>query len=349
MTVQPASIVLADDGVPFDGRSLEAGPLGGAETAFIGLAEALAARGHRVQAFTSGTRWLDHNGVRWTPIADGLPDQADLYIANRGHRLLSRVKGAKRTVFWLHNPAQYLLKPRYLWPLWRRRPTVVFLGPSHAGTLPAWVPAGPRVIIPYGISETFLHAERRSPPRPHAVFTSNPLRRLDWVIERWTSEIAPALPMAELHVYSSLTTYGGGSPEKEAQSARVLRLAREAQGHGVVLHPPLAKAALARELTEARILLYGGDPGETFCLAVAEAQAMGVPAVVCRSTCLAERVIDGTTGFVVEDEDGAGFARHALALLTDDALWQRQHEACLETQRARSWDVAAAEWESLLP
>ena len=31
---------------------------------------------------------------------------------------------------------------------------------------------------------------------------------------------------------------------------------------------------LARELAEARCLLYLGDPGETFCLAVAEAQAM---------------------------------------------------------------------------
>ena len=37
-----ASVVMADDGIAFDGATAEAGPLGGAETAFVALAEALA-------------------------------------------------------------------------------------------------------------------------------------------------------------------------------------------------------------------------------------------------------------------------------------------------------------------
>jgi hypothetical protein len=45
-----AHIVMADDGIPFDGTSIDTGPLGGAETAFVALAESLAARGHRVEA-----------------------------------------------------------------------------------------------------------------------------------------------------------------------------------------------------------------------------------------------------------------------------------------------------------
>src|SRR5205807_893259 len=45
-----ASVVMADDGIAFDGGSAATGPLGGAETAFAALAEALAARGHRVLA-----------------------------------------------------------------------------------------------------------------------------------------------------------------------------------------------------------------------------------------------------------------------------------------------------------
>ncbi len=45
-----ANIVMADDGIRFDGTTPELGPLGGAETAFIALAEALARRGHRVLA-----------------------------------------------------------------------------------------------------------------------------------------------------------------------------------------------------------------------------------------------------------------------------------------------------------
>src|SRR6202035_1136915 len=107
---------------------------------------------------------------------------------------------------------------------------------------------------------------------------------------------------------SSLATYGGGSPEKRARAAPILARARELAGAGGVLHPPVAKPALAEALMQSRLFLYGGDPGETFCLAAAESQAAGVPGVVSRSTCLGERVRDGETGFVLADEDETGFA-----------------------------------------
>jgi glycosyltransferase involved in cell wall biosynthesis len=345
-----ADIVMIDDGVVFDGSSAEAGPLGGAETAFIGLARGFAARGHRVRAFSRGAARIDDQSVAWAPVEAGTPETADLYIANRGHRLLDLVPGARRTAFWVHNPASYVVKPRYLIRLWRRRPVVVFLGPFHATTLPGWVPTGGRETIPYGLTELFRHAEpRMTAPPPRAIFTSNPLRRLDWVLERWAAQIRPLVPAAELHVFSSLATYGGGSPAKRALAAPVLARARELAGAGVVLRPPVSKSELLQELTQSRLFLYGGDPGETFCLAAAESQAAGVPGVVARSTCLAERVRGGETGFVLADDDAAGFAERAVELLTDDALWLRQHRACLATQRGSSWAEAAGQWERLLP
>jgi hypothetical protein len=345
-----ADIVMIDDGVAFDGRSAESGPLGGAETAFIGLARGLAARGHRVRAYARGAGRLDDHGVAWAPVEGGTPETADLYIANRGHRLLDRVPRAGRIAFWVHNPARYMVKPRYLLRLWRRRPVVVFLGPFHATTLPGWVPTGGRAVISYGLSEVFRHgAARAEAPPPRAIFTSNPLRRLDWVLERWAAQIRPQIPGAELHVFSSLATYGGGSPEKNALARPILARARELAGQGVVLRPPVAKPELVRELMQSRLFLYGGDPGETFCLAAAESQASGVPGVVSRSTCLAERVRDGETGFVLGDDDAAGFAARAVELLRDDALWHRQHRACLAVQRGLGWAEAAALWERLLP
>ena len=227
---------------------------------------------------------------------------------------------------------------------------MVTLGPFHATTLPGWVPSGGRRIIPYGLTEIFRQAlVRTTAPRPRAIFTSNPLRRLDWVLERWAAEIQPRVPGAELHIYSSLATYGGGSAEKRALAAPILARARALEGAGVVLRPPVSKPELARELADARLFLYGGDPGETFCLAAAESQAAGIPGVVARSTCLAERVRDGETGFVLDDDDGAGFAARAVDLMTDDVLWLAQHRACVTLQRGLSWVEAAQEWERLLP
>src|SRR5437899_11649058 len=83
-----ATIVMADDGIPFDGRTPETRPLGGAESAFVSLANALAGRGHSVTAYTSCLEPLDHKRVAWRPISGGLPDEAGLYIANRGYKLL---------------------------------------------------------------------------------------------------------------------------------------------------------------------------------------------------------------------------------------------------------------------
>jgi glycosyltransferase involved in cell wall biosynthesis len=344
-----STIVMADDGVPFDGASLDAGPLGGAETAFIGLAQGLAARGHRVLAFTRTTRHVELGGVFWHPIDSAMPDHCDLYIANRGSRVLDRMPGARRIAFWVHNPARYMLKARYLWRLLRRRPAIVFVGQWQASTLPGWVPGRDRRVIPLGLNPVFRGLARRSPPSPRAIFTSNPLRRLDWLLDRWAREIRPAVPGATLHVHSSLATYGDLAPKHQAAVAPILARATALADQGVVLAPPLAKPALAQALAQARVFLYGGDPGETFCLAAAESQAAGVPAVVARSTCLAERVRDGDTGFVVGDDDDEAFSSRAIDLLRDDALWQAQHDACRENQQGLDWTEVAALWEELLP
>ena len=72
-----AHIVMADDGIAFDGTSAETGPLGGAETAFVALAEALAgaATASRRAAIAAP---VAHNGVGWAPLASGAPERCDL-------------------------------------------------------------------------------------------------------------------------------------------------------------------------------------------------------------------------------------------------------------------------------
>lgn len=341
-----ATIVMSDDGIVFDGKSLDDGPLGGAETSFIEMANALAARGHRVLACTNCAAERVHRGVSWRPIGQGIPNGADLYIANRGDKLIRRCPGAKHTIFWIHNPAGYLLKARYQWKLALRRPTIVFSGASHAGTYPGWAFAGGREIVPYGVTELFRQAGARAEaPPPRALFTSNPLRSLDWLLELWAARIQPAVPGAELHVFAGAATYGSAGDAKAAKMRPVLDRAAALAPQGVVLRGPVAKAQLVEELGAARALLYRGDIGETFCSAVAEAQAMGVPTVVQDIACLSERVIDGETGFCVKDDDG--FAEAAIRLLSDDPLWRRQHHAALERQRGWGWDQAAAEFERI--
>jgi glycosyltransferase involved in cell wall biosynthesis len=342
-----AVVVMTDDGIEFDGLTPQRAPLGGAEAAFLSLAEALAARGHRVMVRNRCAAALTHEGVDWAPLADGLPAECDLYIANRGHRLIALMPGARRRVFWIHNPGAYLKKPRYIWPLWRHRPIIVTSGRYHASTVPRWLKAGGSVIIPYGIADAFRHATPRAVPPPRAIFTSNPLRGLDWLLDLWQRHIQPALPQAELLLYCGPTVYGSVGDAKAGQMAGVLARAESLAGKGVRRFSPLPRRDLIAALEAARVMLYRGDVNETFCLAVAEAQALGVPAVVQSLGAMPERVVDGVTGAVVGDGDG--FVRAALDLLGDDALWRSRHEAALQLQRGLSWDEVAQRFEVLLP
>ncbi len=341
-------IVLADGGVEFDGATMERRPLGGAETAVVCLTRELAKRGHQVLVRNNCAAPMVHEGVDWAPLSGGLPECADIYIANRGDKLLGLMPRARRTVFWIHNPARYLLKWRYLKNLWRLRPPIVFVGEVHATTYPRWAPDGGRIVIPYGIADEFRSAEpAQAPPGPRAVFTSKPLRSLDWLLDIWTERILPRVAGAELHLFCGPATYGAYGAAKAGAMEAVLDRARALADQGVVLSGPVPKAQLIQELRSSRVMLYRGDVNEMYCLAVGEAQAMGVPAVVGNLGSLVERVIDGETGFVTQNE--ADFAEAAVRLLTDDGLWRNQQRNALASQRRWSWAEAAAGFERLIP
>ncbi len=334
-----ARIVLADDGIAFDGRNQTG--LGGAETAFLRLAEALAARGHDVSAFTATNEACVVAGVKWAPVSGPMPDDADLYIANRGDRVLDFVPHAKRIAFWLHNDAAYLKKFRYLRRLWMRKPTLVFVSQSHRRLAPSWLPGGDRVVIPLGLEDSYRHEAERVAPPPVALYAANPLRGLSELAAIWPKiDVAGATLIA----HSGADLYAAKPRTREAMAAA---LASVAGVSGVELRPIIKRNALMDVLRGARVFLYPGDPTETFCLSVAEAQALGVPCVVYARGALPERVIDGTTGFVAKSE--AEFTDAARRLLRDDALWLAQHRACLATQNRRGWVDMAADFERLLP
>ena len=343
-----ASIVLADDGIEFDGESSAIGPLGGVESSIVNLTKELAKRGHEVLICNKCIRARTIQGVNWQPISEEMPKYADLYVANRGDKLISLMPQAKRTVFWIHNPARYLLKWRYMTKLWRINPSIIFIGNYHASTYPSWAPGDSRLIITYGISDDFRNvAAAKFAPPPKAIFTSNPLRSLDWLLSVWRRKIHPKLLNAEFHLFAGAITYGDVGKRKEREILAVLERARALESQGVVIRSPVSKSKLIEELKESRVMLYKGDENETFCLALGEAQAAGVPAVVQRFGSVVERVKDGLTGAVTETEEE--FVKASVKLLADDEHWFTNHRNSQALQRDWGWSQAAEEFERLIP
>ena len=343
-----ANILLADDGIEFDGHTIEKKPLGGVESSIINLTTELAKQGHRVKVLNRCKNFLNYQGVEWSPIErTNWPDDVDLYIANRGDNLINRAPWAGRTVFWIHNPGSYLKMWRYLYKLWQIKPTIIFIGQYHATTYPNWAPGGERVVIPYGIPDIFCDAKLiLTPPKPRAVFTSNPLRSLDWLLDLWVQRIEPCVPGAELHLFSGVGTYGSFGYTKEVEANKILLKAKNHEKQGVRVRGPITKAELANEFRMARCMLYRGDENETFCLAVGEAQASGVPSVVRDFGSVVERVINEKTGFVTKSDDS--FVHEAIRLLTDNKLWSMQHKNALDLQKKWRWLHAAQAFDRLI-
>ena len=107
----------------------------------------------------------------------------------------------------------------------------------------------------------------------------------------------------------------------------------------------LPKSELAKVIRDSRVLLYRGDLGETYCLALGESQAVGIPAVIQSIGCVAERIIDKKTGFVAKDDEE--FTKQSIKILTNDKLWVKLHKDTYKLQRAWTWKSAAKEFVKL--
>ena len=334
---------MIDQDASFNGRTYREEPLGGTETAFVLLAESFVKNGHKVIALTKKLESEDYNGVAWKPLNTKI-NECDLYIINRAPSLLDNAPKSKRTILWVHNPASYLNKFRNFRRLIFKNIKVVCSGKYHFDSLPVWIKSR-SLIIPLGLSEEVFTNENvaKKAPEPLVIFTSNPERGLLWLVDIWIKKIKVSVPNAKLHIFAGHKTYGGRNKEK---IKNILNAVRDLNDSSIKLFEPIPKKQLFNKLLNYRAMLYKGDPGETFCLSVAEAQALGVPCVVKPIGSLGERVKDKITGIVaIKDED---FCNGAISILKEDKVWMTYRDNSLKFQRDYQWEKIAKIYANLI-
>jgi hypothetical protein len=331
-----ASIIIADKTGHYDGRALETRPLGGTEATVILCARELARRGHDVTVYSNCDAELVHEGVRWRPLTMPPPETCDVYVAVHQVELLGFVPKPRRRINWVlwnANQLRHYKKFRRMWK-WRAIPVMM----SEAQVRDYWpvLPKrGERAVIHHPLPEDVRGmASLPDPPLRRAIFASNPQRNLKALVQIWADKILPLVPDAVLDVYGLHQLKEGQDAWTEWAGTLLPAGMSDAVKASVRVHPTAPRAELIEAMRKARVMLYLGHKCEAFCLALAEAQALGVPAVIAPVAALPERVIDGETGF--HHADPTAFAQAAVRLLTDDALWRRQHEAALRLQQGIS-------------
>ena len=112
-------------------------------------------------------------------------------------------------------------------------------------------------------------------------------------------------------------------------------------------------AEKSRLLASAAVLLFPPVEPEGHPRVVVEALAAGIPVVTTNRGAIGETVVDGESGFVLDEPDPPVLASCVLRLLDDDSLRERQSRAArdrylsLFTQeradrRLADWLVAVA-------
>ena len=342
-------ILFADDGVPYDGRTPAEAPLGGGERAVVGLARALAGRGHTVSVATQIVEPETIDDVTWLPLPldendHTLPQAVDILVAVRRPSLLGLPVRPGRQVVWVQGRPDYLIRPSVRARLKGRRPDLLYLSDSQRATGPGTPGIGQTVLAP-GVSNAFLSGDNPAPVSPPvAVTTAHPLHGgLDWLLDLWERGIAPAVPEARLHVYSALLSAGlADEPTPKALAPMVERV-RALADHGVEVREPQAEAPLAAAWRTARVMLYPGQVWDHACWTLADAQALGLPAVARPVGGAPERIANGDSGVLVPDDDA--FINVTVQLLSDEGLFRGMMQEARAPRRRRSWASVAAELE----
>jgi len=324
-------------------------PTNGTITTFVELIKAFEAAGVKTYVYSDCEKEYISESLEWKHHSKLNNDYVDLKIVTVRPLLLEKVKKvkSKQTILWIHNEAKYLLKwkqYKYVLKYW---PTLLFSGKYHQSTLPWFIPCKRKMSIEFGLSESILQSERTiGEVKQRAIFTSNPLRSLRWLVDIWSSKIHPFVPSAELIIYSGSKTYGIWGESVKVRMDKELNYARGFESSNVFVKDPIPKSELFKEVQQSRLMLYRGDRSETFCLAVAEAQALGVPCVVGDLGAMKERVQYGITGYVTNDEEA--FARYTIQLFQDDILWNEMSKNAANSYKNKNWTNFVDKLERML-
>jgi len=198
-------------------------------------------------------------------------------------------------------------------------------------------------IVPPGVDhEIFAPGDRARaraalglPPGPMLLFVGRiqPLKGVDVAIEA-AARLGPGV---------TLVVVGGPSgPDGEAELRRLDHLVAGLHGGArTTFVAPQPHAGLTDWYRAADVCLVPSR-SESFGLVALEAAACGTPVVAAAVGGLPSLVDHGTTGFLVDGGDVAGFASCAGRLLGDPVLAARMGVAAARGARRYSWSITAA-------
>ncbi len=341
--------------------------LGGSESACLGLARALAKRGHEVHIFTAqlakDAPRFDQAGVMWHPTShlgkQSILSDWDVFVALRMPDVLSRVT-AKFKVLWNQDLMYGEPMKNHTMGLAWAFDASVYVSEYHRKQWEGIAPelAGLGYVTRNGFDPALVADHRKVTKAPNRIIhISRPERGLSPLLTMWPL-LKAKVPDAELHLcrYSSMYDPQGWGKVCATYDERVADV--NAHVGGITFLGELGKADLYQAIAEAAVMWYPGVPdfAETSCIAAIECQANGTPFVGSFKGALPETVPHGVLikGDAEEDEAYHEASVNAVAdFLAGCRSQSFQYRQTINAGRKHvhphyTYDAIAEDWERWL-
>jgi glycosyltransferase involved in cell wall biosynthesis len=349
------SLALATDGPPFTGNSPEEQALGGSETALVQAARALQGRGHRVQVFCNCPQPGLYRGVLYRSRRDIVQaigeERFDALIVSRVLPILDLPWQAGLRILWNHD---ILNLPQALGERLPDLDACLVLSRYHAANYLSRLPElGSKLTVTRNGLDLSLLAKASqgvSQVQGKLTYVSRPERGLRLLLEKIWPRLLRDMP----HLSLSICGYQLGkeylSPPLLDEYACLSRLIKSSPQ--VEYLGPLPKEQYYAHLASCQALLYPCVFPEISCLAVLEAQALGLTLITSDDFALKESVL--TPRFKVAGRPGSdqyveNYLDRCRELLGDPGA---ARDLALEAQRrvhlAYDWAQIVQEWEDLI-
>lgn len=339
--------------------------LGGSESACLGLARALKARGHHVVIFTTQLHpespRIDHAGVQWAPAndIDGMSRVVDfdVFVALRMPHVFTLPVRAKFRILWNQDLMTGDQAKNLTMSLSWAYDAVAYVSEYHRkqweGCIPELAPLG--WATKNGFDPQYVPANAVKDPN-RIIHISRPERGLRPLLAMWP-ELKRRYPDAQLQICRYNSMYDATGWGKVCASYDDAVKAVNEQVGGITYLGELGKPALYQAIADAAVMWYPGvhDFAETSCIAAIESQACGTPFVGSWKGALPETVPTGTLVKGNADAD-PDYAEQSIAAVIkalegckrNSFEYRKQQQAGRQHVTSYTYEQNAIDWESFV-
>lgn len=349
-------------GMPVEPETLESKGLGGAESAGLYMAKALAKQGANVSVFCNTQAiWADDAGARylphrtWPDFVKATPH--DVCIVQRTPEAFAHETNARLNLLWCHDEALGRNKQRLCDALWNVDRVLVLSRYMRDRYREVYgLDDDVLLLTRNGLDLALFHELRlegiaRDPKK--LMYTARPERGLDILLRHVMPRLLAKDPALQLY----LATYDLPSPSLQAFLDECDALADQL-GDRVVRLGSLSKRELYGHYLSARAYLYPTPSPvlpnlrESSSISALECQAAGLPIVTSALGALNESVTAGAGVLLPGDPSDPtllpayieAFTHAALRLIDDDATWSEASACGVAHTEQLDWSEVARKW-----